>query len=146
MTLPASGNMTRSQIRTEFGLSAASRWPTDFFGLGGAPGARPLKWSDFHGRSHLPAAPVFDLAPGTYDYGDPGNWGVNADRPLVWTWSSSGHAVSGSVSSGGTASSISFTFGTNNTFSVWSATVNLSTTYNGVTYSWTVNMTNTGIN
>lgn len=145
MTLPASGPLTRSQIRTEFGLSAASRWPTDFFGLGGAPGARPLKWSDFYGRSNLPAVPVFNPAPGTVD-GGPGDFTITADRAVIWTFSSTGHAIGFDGTTGETATELTMNMGVNNTFVVWSSTVTVHATYGGVTYNWTVHMTDTGLN
>lgn len=145
MTLPATGPLTRSQIKTEFGLGAGARWPTDFFGLGGVPAARPLKFSDFHGKSSLPADPVFNPAPGEVS-NQGGAFTIYADRNVVWTYTYSGHATSFDIVSGQTAASITMNMGVNNTFSVWSATVNLHATYNGVTYDWIVDLSDTGLN
>src|SRR5690349_9191535 len=51
MTLPASGLISLAQIIAEFGLAATAKFPSDFYGLGGAPAAGTLKFSDFYGRS-----------------------------------------------------------------------------------------------
>lgn len=146
MTLPASGPLTRTQIRTEFGLASTAIWPNDYFGLGGAPSARPLKFSDFHGRSGFNPATNFSQPPGTYNISAAPFTIMSANPAVVWTFSYTGHTVDFNISSGDASGQITMDMGTNNTFSVWSATVTVTGTYAGVDYHWTVNMTDTGLN
>lgn len=145
MTLPATGPLTRTQIRTEFGLPSTARWPTDYLGLYGLPTARPLKFSDFHGKSNLPPVPVFNPAPGTVS-GGPGAYTINADRPVIWTFSYVGHAVSFDRTNGETGAEITMNMGVNNTFTVWTSTVTVTATFNSITYTWTVDMSDPGLN
>lgn len=57
MTLPASGVITWEDICAEFALNAASAvFPTDFYGLGGAPASGILGFQDFYGRSNSPVS------------------------------------------------------------------------------------------
>jgi hypothetical protein len=52
MTLPASGVISWEDICAEFSLDASTAiFPTNFYGLGGAPASGVLKFSDFYGRS-----------------------------------------------------------------------------------------------
>lgn len=147
MTLPGSGPLTRTQIRTEFGLASSAIWPDDYFGKGGAPSARPLKYSDFHGRS---SAPIFDFAPGDYTGDTSGTWtdnlgpseaGITIHSNIVvpWTYTITGTGLSSTsyspAPSGASASSFSVFMG-NSTTTAKSIDVTVSCTYNGVTYNW----------
>lgn len=141
MTLPATGNLTRSQIKAEFGLGTAAVWPGDYLGLGGAPTARPLKWSDFHGLSSVSGASFLPAAGNTYNSYDSGSTGdyqvVTCNIAVVWNWVKvSGPAsLSSTVANGGTATSIQFDLPYPG-LSDKTATINLSCTVGGTTYSW----------
>lgn len=116
MTLPASGTITWGQICTEFSLNPVTAvWPTNFYGLGGAPAAGNLGFADFYGRSA--AAGSFTPVPGTYTYWDNGQIGGGAGGSalitsiggsVAWSYSISGFAATPSISSGSSAASISF--------------------------------------
>ena len=102
MTLPASGLISLSQIRTEFSLPANALFPGAFYGKGGAPAAGTLKFSDFYGRS-ASAATVSAITPATQSLGNttagqtfsPSTLTVTGAASVTYTWSFVG-------SSGGT--------------------------------------------
>lgn len=157
MPLPGSGPLTRSQIRTEFGLSGTSVWPTDFLGKGGAPSARPLKFSDFHGLSNISS--LFDLAPGNYVYdnADLVEAVINCSQSVVWTWSGpSGGDTSVAPNSGTSAVTwqadvqatdvhdIHTLPSYDDTFQDNRALYSVSCIVAGTTYNWTFDMTARG--
>lgn len=52
MTLPSSGSISLADIASEFNLSTPIHFPSDCYGLGGAPASGSLTIpSDFYGRS-----------------------------------------------------------------------------------------------
>lgn len=152
MTLPATGNLTRSQIKTEFGLGTAAVWPTDFLGKGGAPAARPLKWSDFHGLSAVSGASFTPAAGATYnsyDSYDPdaGDYQtIVCTSSVVWNWVkvSGSSLLSSTVPNGTAATSITFNLPAATTTASRTATVNLSCTVGGTTYTWVLVLHATG--
>jgi hypothetical protein len=118
MTLPASGNISWSQICTEFSLNPTTAvWPASFYGKGGAPGSGNLSFSDFYGRS---AGGSFTPAPGTYTYTDNGQLGsagggpgasvtISSTTTQTWTYSATGSSsYSATLASGGSGTSIGF--------------------------------------
>jgi hypothetical protein len=149
MTLPASGTITWSQICTEFSLNPVTAvWPTNFYGLGGAPGSGNLSFADFYGRS---AGGTYTPVPGTYSYADNGTTtggsgsGVTVTSvagSVAWTWSATGSAsLSGSISSGSSAASIAF----NLPAAAGSGTRTAAVTLTQGGNSWTLNLTSHGL-
>lgn len=135
MTLPASGSISWNQICAEFGMTpGASVWPRDFYGKGGAPSSGNLSFSDFYGRSNV----TFNPVPGSYfNNGLNGSsLGVSASKAVVWTYSITGSATA-TVVSGGTAAGITFSNSKGQ-----SASINLTATVDGQSYSWDLTLGN----
>lgn len=156
MTLQSSGAISLANVNTELGRSSTatiSLGETAVRNLAGvSTGAIAL--SNLYGKSALTAA-TYTPNGGTSGspaevYGDGGpnaNASISASRAVTWTYTrTSGSFGAANVTSGSSASSITFSINGNNTFevrtSVWSVSANdgISTKY------WTVTVTNSGIN
>lgn len=148
MTIPATGPISRSMIENEFGLASTSIWPNDFFGKGGAPAARPLKFSDFHGLS---GGSPFTPAPGSYSSMDASGEGIGdyfqitCTSPVSWAWTKTG-ATAGTADevSGTTNTEITLQLPAASTTTTRIASFVVSTVLGGVTYNWSVSLEATG--
>jgi hypothetical protein len=143
MTLPASGTITLTMIAAEYGESLP-RTLTHYYGKPGLPASGAIKFSDFYGKEAITFTPV----PGTYDDSNSGTstLTVSSNIAVPWTYTKASSTTASSTS-GTTTTSITFTVTSTGSGGHLSRsdTVILSTTYNGVTYNWTLNLTAAGL-
>lgn len=147
MVLPASGSISWQQICAEFSLNPATAvWPTNFYGKGGAPASGSLSFSDFYGRS---GGGTYTPAPGSYTYNDNGAVGggpgasafiTSNSGSVPWTYTISGFGATPSISSGSSATTISFSVPS----ATGTASRNSTVTLNQGGNTWTLTMHATG--
>lgn len=126
MTLPSSGPLKLSQIAAEFGVSLPCVFPDDFYGKPGVPTSGALSFSDFYGLSNV----LFTPDGGAVSSGKDGILTLTCNRPAVWTF-----PVTGSIPSGSTATSVTFT-----TTSIFPFDFTCTGTALGVTRTFAVHM------
>lgn len=146
MTLPT-GAIAMSQVNSELGKAwnaAISLNDANVRTLAGR-GSGAVSMGDLRGKSNTP---VFSPVPGTYtNYRTlpNANYQITSTIPVVWTWTRNNATnTTVDVASGGTASSIlvACSAGRNSSTSV---TFNITASYAGVNYSWTISLSAEGI-
>lgn len=143
MTLPSSGSISLSQMRDEFRLGNPVSM-SQMLGRAGAPSSGPISFSTMRGRSGA----VFSPPSGTYTVMEEGlaQFTVSCTAPAVWTWTRDQTAISPTVATGGTATSINFSLNQGGSPSKpvkRSGTVRLTATSGDVSASYIINLTAT---
>lgn len=154
MTLQSSGAISFSQLQTEFGganpismseyYAGGANVPSGTSGVNGAvPTGGTIAMSKFYGTSDVAFTPNGGESSGSpvalYDFGGTdASVTISCNQTATWTWSGGGTYGTESVSSGGSATSI--TFGLSTTFQNRDAGWIVSATAAGVTRYWTVDL------
>lgn len=143
MTLPGSGALSLNDIIAEFGLASDATFPTEFYGLGGAPSSGALSFSDFYGRSNV----IFTPDGGSVGASGLGgaSYTLTCNKTATWTFTYTG-SPNGSSNplSGGAGTSIIFTIftdGSTTESGVWHVTG----VSGNVTRTFTVSLTANGV-
>lgn len=145
MVLPT-GQISMAQVNTE--LSRASNQQIS---LGESPvralAAKPsgvISMNDLRGKAN---APSFNYEPGGYymfpTSANPSTAIISSSIDVVWTYTKSGRTnrSSESVANGGTARQIAMSVTRQGTETSNTCTWSLTATWNGKTYSWTIEVT-----
>lgn len=148
MTLQSSGAISLGNVNTELGRSstaAISLGETAVRNLAGvSSGAIAL--SNLYGKSNVAFTPNGGTSAGSpvnlSDFGLlSASVTISCTQSATWTWSKTGDSASVSVSSGGSASSITFSISTTQFGGFKSADFTVSATAGGITRYWTVYIT-----
>lgn len=161
MALQTSGPISLGNVQTEFGgtnpaamseyYAGGANVPSGATGTNGAvPSSGTISMSKFYGTvktAFTPAGGTSAGSPqalsdfGTYNASET----ISCTTPAVWTWTRTGSTnATASVSSGGTATSITFNLNTTG-FNYRQSEFTVSATSNGITRYWTVTLTAEGI-
>jgi hypothetical protein len=160
MTLQSSGAISLSQIQTEFGGSnpvsmseyyaGGSFVPSGATGTNGAvPSSGTVSLSKFYGTVKTAFSPAGGTSAGSpqalSDFGTfNASVTISCTTPAVWTWTRSGNTnANASVSSGGSATEITFSLSTTG-FTYRQSEFTVSATSNGITRYWFVTLTAEG--
>ena len=154
MTLQSSGAISLSQVQTEFGganpismseyYAGGANVPGSTSGVNGAvPASGTISISKFYGTSDVAFSPDGGPSAGAPVYlNDFGilnaSVTITCNQSATWTWSKTGTGGSASVSSGGSATSITFSNSTTDFGGAKAATFTVSATAAGVTRYWDV--------
>lgn len=157
MTLQSSGALSLSQIQTEFGganpigmseyYAGGANVPGGTSGVNGAvPTSGTISMSKFYGTSDVPAvsfSPSGGASAGApqslSDFGQlNASVTITCSQSATWTWTKSGTGGSASVSSGGSATSITFSNSTITFGGFREAVYTVSATAGGITRYWSV--------
>lgn len=146
MTLPSSGSISLSQMRDEFRLGNPVSM-SQMLGRGGAPSSGSISFSTMRGRSGA----VFSPLTGTYSVNEEGlaQFTISCTAPATWTWTRDLTAITASVATGGSATSITFALNQGGSPSkplMRSGSVRLTATSGDVTASYVINLTATPLN
>ena len=153
MTLQTTGPISFSNINTELGVASTttrSLNDTTSRTLAGVASGT-ISMSNFYGKSAATFTPAGGTTAGTAVTlsdealgGDTATVTISCDQSATWTYTRSGStAGTASISSGGSATSISF-FLENTTAFIRSTTWTVSATAGSTTRYWTVQLTNEG--
>jgi len=146
MTLPTSGPISMNDLATEYGVPNTTPL-AGYIGKPGAPTGNPVSLEAFYGASDV----VFTPNGGTVADSKPylAQTTLSCTQSAVWTYSvtSGGTATSVSIASGASATSIVFQQGVNGTAphrTGLATTWDVSATAAGVIQTWTVTLTTAG--
>lgn len=146
MTLPT-GTISMAQVNSELGRSATQSINLNDGSVRqlAGKGSGAISMNDLRGKSNTP---TFSPNPGTYTNNSvTPNAAYTINCSMAVTWNSSNNGVgytSVSVANGGSASAFTMTCNSGRD-QQRSATFNVTASYAGVNYSWTINLSSIGI-